>query len=230
MENNLEVFCLDFYGLPGCGKSTISHLLADSIRYKAKVVEPSYHIDHGYSTAGRFLTKSLKAMVLLALHPKLFFFIVKVITSCGYNGFSKDFYIHLFNISYKIGVLNDPPTGYVIFDQGLWQSVISLFYRKEDITSMVPIFNQLNSLVSKKIHYISVYIQVDVKTAIERMDTRHAAVSRVQLLDSDDKVEELKRQLSIMDGLPTPRIVVDSVQNDINGCVSYISDQLATLS
>ncbi len=229
MENRLEVFCLDFYGLPGCGKSTISHLLADKIRCEANVIEPSYHIDHGYSTVGRFIKKSLKAIGLFVFHPRLFVSIAKVIASCGYNCLNKDFYIHLLNIAYKIGVLNAPPKGFVIFDQGLWQSVISLFYRKEDVSSMVSIFNRLNSLISERVQYVSVYIQVDVETAIERMDTRHAAISRVQLLNNDDKTDELKKQLSIMEGLPSPRIIVNSAKNDINGCVMYLRNQLAGL-
>lgn len=229
MENRLGVFCLDFYGLPGSGKSTISHLLAEKIRCEANVIEPSYNIDHGYSTVGRFIKKSLKVIGLFVFHPRLFVSIAKVIASCGYNCLNKDFYIHLLNISYKIGVLNAPPKGFVIFDQGLWQSVISLFYRKEDVSSMVYIFNQLISLISKKVQYVSVYIQVDVETAIERMDTRHAAISRVQLLNNDDRTEELKKQLSIMEGLPSPRIIVNSAKNDINDCVMYLRDQLTEL-
>lgn len=229
MENRLEVFCLDFYGLPGCGKSTISHLLAERIKCEAEVIEPSYHIDHGYSTAGRFIKKSLEAIGLFVFQPRLFLSIVKVIVSCGHNCFNKDFYVHLLNIAYKIGILNAPPKGFVIFDQGLWQSVISLFYRKEDVSSIVPTFDRLNSLVSKKVRYVSIYIQVDVETAIERMDTRHAAISRVQLLNRDDKTEELKKQLSIMEGLPSPRIIVNSAKKDINGCVVYLRDQLAGL-
>ena len=62
MENNIDVYCIDFYGLPGSGKSTISHLLADKLRGEVDVIEPSFHIDHDYSVIERIIKKKYKRL------------------------------------------------------------------------------------------------------------------------------------------------------------------------
>lgn len=227
MENPI-VICLDFYGLPGSGKSTISHLVAEKLRIKTIVVEPSYHLDHSFKAGGRFIRKCLKTLSLLLRCPRVFFSVNKVIKTCGYNCFCKDFYIHLLNISYKVGVLRNPPKGYVVFDQGLWQSVISLFYRKEDLSLIIYTYDHLRSLANPAIRFVDIYIQVGTGDAIERMDSRNAAISRVQLLSEVERIAELDKLLEIMDGLPSPRIVVDSSHNDVKSCVNYLINNLNT--
>lgn len=222
MEDNLKTICLDFYGLPGCGKSTISHLLANELRKDFKVAEPSYEMDHGHSVTGRLIRKSFETFRLLINKPRSFFSLVRLLKDCGFIFHRKDFYIHLLNISYKINSLNNPSAHFVIFDQGLWQSAVSLYYMKERKEDVVEAYKKLLSIVTHSVRYSNMYIQVDINTAIERMDTRKAANSRVQLLDECSRLNELSNLLALMEDLPNPRFIINSAQNDQSSCVDSI--------
>jgi len=222
MENRIDKVCLDFYGLPGCGKSTISHLLANELRKNFIVVEPSYDMDHGHSVVGRLLRKSFETILLLLRYPRSFYSLFSLIKGCGYSCLKKDFYINLLNISYKINSLKKQSAHYIIFDQGLWQSVVSLFYMKENKEDVIVAYNKLLSIVPNSVCYTNIYVQVDTDTAIKRMDNRKAAISRVQLLDEISRMKELQNQLTLMEDLPNPRLIVNSVQNDSSSCVKSI--------
>lgn len=222
MENRLETVCIDFYGLPGCGKSTISHLLANELRKDFKVVEPSYDMDHSHSAVDRLLRKSIETLWLLLRYPKTFYSLFRLIEGCGFRCWKKEFYINLLNISYKVNSLKKKSAHYIVFDQGLWQSVVSLFYMKENKEDVIVAYNKLLTIVPNSVGYTNIYVQVDANTAIKRMETRKAAISRVQLLDEISRMKELQNQLTLMEDLPNPRLIVNSVQNDPSSCVKSI--------
>lgn len=228
MENNIESICLDLYGLPGSGKSTISHMLAEKLHGEINVCEPSYNIDHQKSVICRIYNKSFEVVSLLLLHPCVFISIVTIIRRCGYTPLNHVFYIHLLNICYKIGILITPPKGYIIFDQGLWQSVMSLYYQKKDKSTMVDVYRQLYKLTSKNLYTINIYISVDIETAIKRMDSRHTNISRVQKLNAEERTEELKEQLLMIEKIFNTSLAVDSGRKSINECVGIITEELAS--
>lgn len=214
--------CLDFYGLPGSGKSTISHLVAEKLRGKAIVVEPSYELDHGCSLIKRLAGKSNAVMVLVLKHPKVFLKIVNIITSCGFKGSDYAFYIHLLNICYKILSLKKIDERILIFDQGLWQSTMSLFYRKDDKADFLNVYDKLQSLVNRNVTIVNIKIMVDIDTAIDRMDNRHTNISRVQLLSDEDRIVELKELSLMIERIPATSFVVDSGKMDEHTCANKI--------
>lgn len=226
MANTVKTICLDFYGLPGSGKSTISHLLAENLGRNYAVSEPSYKIDHSNSKLCRVWAKLLAVFKLMTLYPKSFLQVVSIIKKCGYNIAHSDFYIHLLNICFKIYLLKKPRYEYVIFDQGLIQAVISLFYRKCNNVSLYSIYKDYSVLVSDSVKMVEVYIKVDIDTAIERMDKRNSNISRVQLLNRTERIVELKKQLIMMNCFENNEYVYDSGNLNIDECVNDILKRL----
>lgn len=226
MENTIKTICLDFYGLPGSGKSTISHLLAEHLGRNHTVLEPSYKFDHTNSKIRRVLGKLLAVFKLMVLYPKSFSQVVCIIKKCGYNIAYRDFYLHLLNTCFKIYVLKRVRYDFVIFDQGLMQAVISLFYRRGNDVSFHNIYNDFCSLVADSVKMVEVYIKVDIDTAIKRMDNRNTNISRVQLLNRTERIVELKKQLLMMNSFENNEYVYDSGCLCIDDCVNDILNNL----
>lgn len=225
MEHHLEYVCLDFYGLPGSGKSTLSHLLAQKLSENIEVCEPSFSMDHGFSFKQRLFKKICGLVKTLLRHPLTFFKVVKIVRGFGFCFFKSDFYIHLLNICYKVYALKNIRTHFLVFDQGLLQSAMSLFYRRENKSDFEKIYHQLTNLANPSIHYLNIYVQADIKTVMKRMKYRQTNISRVQLLSEQEQIKELNDQLSLLKMI-SPTIVVNSNEMGIEECVSVIRSKL----
>ena len=61
---------LEFFGMPGSGKSTVSHLLAERLRGNGyTVIEPSWLIDNKKSKVKRLCKKMLLAIIYELCNP-----------------------------------------------------------------------------------------------------------------------------------------------------------------
>ena len=89
MEVNLkEPIHIEFFGLPGCGKSTISHQVAERLRAKGyKVYEPTYYSDHNLKPVCRKLRKLLATMYYSISHHKEYLSLIRLAKENGYTGF-----------------------------------------------------------------------------------------------------------------------------------------------
>lgn len=122
MENYLII---EFVGLPGCGKSTVSHIVAKELEKKGiKVFEPSYSLDNISTPLIRKIKKILMTFLWMLCKPKdakkLFLFLYKYQSS----NFVRDFV----SIAYKkfFVFLNKNKTCIILFDEGISQDCISL--------------------------------------------------------------------------------------------------------
>ena len=67
MEDHISAVVFDYYGIPGSGKTTFSHRLAEGYRADGKrVAEPSYDLDHKKNRIIRKLEKVLIAVYMIA--------------------------------------------------------------------------------------------------------------------------------------------------------------------
>ena len=166
---------LEFYGLPGCGKSTISHLVAEELRKQGKIVnEPTYDLDHKYSAGKRKTIKLLKLIQYAITHPRSYSRLRQLIKANEYSG--SELVSQAANIAPKLWTYENAESDYVIFDEGLTQSAISLCQGKQN---SVENETELYGLCKNRSVY-KFYIRINAETALMRMAGRDKHDSRIE--------------------------------------------------
>lgn len=197
---------LEFYGLPGCGKSTISHLVAEELRKQGKtVLEPTYDVDHRYRKVIRRIVKTINAARFTILSPKTISKIIAVVKDNGYTGSAA---LNLFiNIAQKLLIYRLSNAEYIIFDEGLIQSAISLTQTNNSKTDSFENVKALYRMCPKrKVRIID--ICVSLEETQERMSKRAKHDSRIEKIRDKNKrkkalIEFQKQCIIISDNLRT---------------------------
>ena len=191
MESDLTgaVF-LEFYGLPGSGKSTVSHLVAEKLRSEGKtVLEPTYNVDHKYLGIIRKVIKLLNMVRYSLVHPKKYKDIVRLVKSNGYGG-TRSVLFQVANVTLKLWVYDRGVAEYVIFDEGLTQSAIALAQKGK--LSSIENEKQLYSLCKKR-SVEKIYIVVADRESINRLSERDNHDSRIEKIQSIGEREKALR-------------------------------------
>ena len=227
MENHIrKPLFVEFYGLPGCGKSTISHRVASKLRDEGyRVDEPSYDIDRNCSPFVRKLNKLSIYFNWFLFHNNTFNKVNAIAKNNGYSGIAKIEQVS--NVLQKISVYRKSEQNrMVIWDQGLAQASISL-----SLKGIVDSDENLNSLLHtfcSDVEIKYVLISVDEKVALERMSQRTTNDSRVEKLkDANQKHEMMSRFQHEIDVINKGNtgIVIDGML-DIEKQVGKISDAI----
>ena len=110
---------VDFFGLPGSGKSVLSHLVAEQLKKVGYTVnEVSYNMDHYHGKKIRTLLKVKYTILLLVYYPQIFFHLFITIIRKRQSLLSVNFYSYLFNIGYKVyEVKHNETADIIIFDE-----------------------------------------------------------------------------------------------------------------
>ena len=223
--------CIDFMGVPGCGKSTIAHLLAEKLACYGTVKEPTFTLAHQKSSSIKVLIKVRGCFSLMLCHPKIFGRLMTIVRKGGYHYYSGSFYKHIYNLAFKIVEIKCMRCNYLLFDEGLWQSAVSLYYNRsctsEDIVElhsklMSLGFNEKNTTID----YVSVYVDVDIEEAVKRQQNRNAKPSRVQSLDKEERYKELKKQKAIFEQVRA-NIFINSTEVSPNNNAQLLYNKLA---
>jgi shikimate kinase len=206
------VIFLEFYGLPGCGKSTVSHTVAKLLREKGYTVEePSFDIDHQRSLF-KLPQKLFIACFWLIIHNKEFRSIRNVVKRNGYEGMGA--LKQTVNVVQKIRTYNqNAGTQICIWDQGLVQACISLSVNgkvsaEDNYASLIP-------LIKRNIKIVPVFMPVEIDVALKRVNERPS---------NDSRVEKLARQEQKKDMLMQFQKGIDSIQNTITGKNVVVED------
>lgn len=182
---------IEFYGLPGSGKSTLSHIVAERLRSEGlSVDEPSYNIDHQHP-----LPKKLKKFAVggywFVIRHRQYRLISEIVKQNGYKGLTA--FTMTVNVIQKMRIYNSlKETEIVIMDQGLIQACVSLstngkIRAKEN-------YERLLTMMPNAANASKIYIDVNDETALDRMSQRATNDSRVEKLkDVDAKKEMLNR-------------------------------------
>lgn len=194
---------LDFYGMPGSGKSTISHMLAERLRNDGyTVIEPSWILDSNDSTFKRYGKKTLLALFYQLNHPTV---VIKAMKNNKGNSFIQSLKLWL-NLSYTMYYLTKKrAVDFLIMDEGIAQGVVSL------VTECVNTkTDECYSMLRKKIKFdlIEIYVRISVETALKRLNLRGTTYSRVDRIDESKKEAYLSSILSICDDLKVEKSLV----------------------
>jgi len=222
---------VEFYGLPGCGKSTVSHMVSERLSKEGYVVaEPSYEIDHLSSIIRKF-KKLLLGINYSFFKQKLYKEVSEIVSKNGYFGTNK--FLQTLNIIQKILEYNKKQSKDVIFwDQGLVQAALSLSTQGNIASS--DNLNQLYCLLDKSVRVLNVLIDVDENIALKRMLIRPSNNSRVEKLkDKEDKYLMLNRFQLGIDSINknySKEVVngVDDIDNQVTHIYKVISAYLRT--
>lgn len=166
---------LDFHGIPGSGKSTISHQLAITMKEKGfNVIEPSYCIDHMFNPIVRKIVKLFMTIIFCLLKPKGFFEVLSIVYDNRYK--KSEIIKDIVNISYKLMVvLIFKHKDYIIFDEGFVQAAISL-----SLQSNINVYTNFHRITNNVNNILSIYVKIDIPTAIRRMNNRCTNDSRIE--------------------------------------------------
>lgn len=192
MENNIinEAIHIEFYGLPGCGKSTISHKVAEQLRYEGfNIIEPSYDILYGNSKFVRLVKKIIYSIRLLFKNKKIYKNLKELVKKNDYK--ELEVYKQLANLAYKIYIYNYSQKAIYIWDEGIVQSAISL----STLNEVRPNENYKNILkiCGKNSMKLKILIEVEPRLSIKRLKERDNKHARVEFLNDKEKELMLKK-------------------------------------
>ena len=182
---------VEFYGLPGSGKSTISHMVAKELRANGfSVCEPSFYSDHLRHPIIRKIVKIYKTLIFSLRYPKSIIKIYKLLSQGGISQLSHLLQLIL-NIAPKLNCYIHSKNNVYIWDEGLIQSSISASLEHPMNTDIITkkLFD-----IGKNREVIKIYVKMDIDTALKRLEGREKHDSRVEKETDTRKKREIMNQ------------------------------------
>jgi energy-coupling factor transporter ATP-binding protein EcfA2 len=225
---------IEFLGLPGSGKTTLSHHAAEILREKGTtVLEPTYLINNETKTIQRYLIKSWYSTKLVWLRPvwvlNWFRFIVQ-----SRQKTLQDFMSMIVNCFYILEIYrhHSRHNDICFLDQGICQALLSLSYnsKKENLMErkLVTAMDFLATLEFRVIH-----IETGVDTIVQRLKERYKKQSRLELIkNTTDFVEIIRDEKRKIDHLlkvlrTQLQVQINTIQKnrseDIRSAARYIA-------
>lgn len=215
MRKNLKNVQIEFYGVPGSGKSTISHIVAEQLKENGFVIgEPTYFLDHDISKWKRKFGKIALLFCYMLIHPYRFAVLCRKLWNFTKRK-PQNFLRQLVNICPKLFVYLHLKADYVLWDEGIVQSAVSmiLFDNHRDINSVI------RDLMPKDIEIFRIYIKTSVGTALKRMENRSTNDSRVEKESNyNAKINMMKEFEEICDNVDMSNIYICEYKNDMGIC------------
>lgn len=182
---------LDFFGLPGSGKSTVSRELKTLLEKKhIDVSFESYVLDHEYHSYIRKAKKLFYTFRLLLSCPIACVNVMHIV-KVNKNTFC-DMISAYINLCYKLWIVYvNQNKEYVIFDEGFIQGIISLsLYNSEKFQK--NFYTLLHILESLGVGIKPIYIYTSLVQSVYRMNNRTKHDSRAEKAKTyEEKIEFL---------------------------------------
>jgi thymidylate kinase len=185
---------IEFIGLPGSGKTTLSHRAAEILNEKGTaVLEPTYSINNEMRTIQRYLIKSWYSIKLAWLRPAwaLYWFLFIVQSS---QKTLQDFVSTIINCFFILEIYRHHRlyNDICFLDQGICQALLSLSYNSKRENLMERKFVSAMDFLST-LGFRIIYIETDVDTIVQRLEKRHKKQSRLELRKNTSDFVEIVR-------------------------------------
>jgi shikimate kinase len=221
---------VEFVGVPGVGKSTISHAVAERLRgaeAAPTVTEPSYELSRRPGATGPLLLR--KALGLFARHPWVTLHWLRMIRASrqdSLNDFSRTSLDVLSSVVLGFRWCRSP--GIHLFDQGLVQAVSSVLSSASGPSDEAALAAAAEQALGGFGHIVVVFVETDPETVAIRLENRPGKQSRLELLDDPasrlQAIKRTRRAVSatrrIVEGLQERtggRCTIMTVTNELNG-------------
>lgn len=171
---------IEFYGLPGSGKSTISKLVSDQLAYqKYLVIQASAETGITLTKYCRIPIKAFRTIIVFFKFPALFF---RTMNLVRYNNNRKpaDQIKQIVNVAQKLFYYlrkGDNDIVYV-WDEGLVQASISLALKGN--TNSLDNEKSLLSFCREEKEIVRVYLKQEIPIVMDRLDMRETKHSRIE--------------------------------------------------
>ena len=178
-EPTRRSFIVKFAGLPGAGKSTLSHAAATAVRESGEIVtEPSREIMHDRR---RLLRKCVLAAGTLARHPVSSWAAIEQIFKSGQNTL-RDFGATTFNFLYVCGLVATyrKTPGIHFVDQGCVNALWSIGYSSSRSPALVRLNEIGRDCCGGRISDLVVLVEAERSTVAARLQARPGAQSRLE--------------------------------------------------
>ena len=186
---------IEFIGLPGVGKSTLSHRVAEMLQQRGwRVEQPTYSVDHEMRTWERLLLKLQRVSAEAIFHPAGAVRSVRAILATG-QASAADFISVTVNWLFMSSLLRkaDRRTGVHIFDEGPLNALWSIAFSAGS-ASTAGILGELARQRSTPV--VVALIEADIAAVRERHDLRKNGQSRLERIGpADDAWERARRAL-----------------------------------
>jgi len=182
---------IEFLGLPGCGKSTLSRLVADLLMEQRVVVEETtYNLDHRRRKLGRQRAKLTHVVSFVARNPRSAFgnlVAIAVTQQASLADMRKVSLNWLYILS--VAARRRSPTAVTILDQGIGQAMWSIGFAAQRASwlDLLPTKVQQATAMPDLV----VHVRADFATIGDRLAARKRHVSRMDTLRLD--LEALRR-------------------------------------
>lgn len=187
-----DKYIVEFCGIPGAGKSYISHKLAQCIKSEKryiKIDERAYKIGFMPKIL-KIIIKGYYTIVLTFILPKKMAKLFKITNKLFKNKI--DFFKQYINTCFVLYIILSKSKKYdlCIMDQGIYQLASSLSLETNNISIYKSILSVLKEIVNKKI--ICINLDTDNKISFTRMKSRKKGFSRLERLEFEEYTRYVK--------------------------------------
>lgn len=198
---------LEFYGVPGSGKSTVSELVARELEVRGvSVCRASAAVENMGSPAARRLIKLFRAASFTLSHPALTASVRRLAAENGYKT-AGDRCRQTVNVIQKLHLYAKADPGVYIWDEGLTQAAVSLSVGGDVKSAHNE--SALLELSGNGPRRVRIYLREDPDVVLKRLEKRKTNDSRVEKeSDPARRRKLLEKFCSACDGIE-PDIVID---------------------
>ncbi|MDX8361119.1 AAA family ATPase [Cytobacillus sp. IB215316] len=222
--HNHNDMMIEFIGIPGVGKTTLSHMLAKSLSVKGfHVNEPTYKINSKKKLFKK-ITKLLYIMKILLTAPKICIYAIHIILKTHQRSYN-DFIKTVSNLLYVIAIIkaNSTKKGIHILDQGFVQALWSIEYSAHQLIKPLDLKQLIEMVHSKPLLIIDLHVKHT--EVLKRLHQRKTNYSRLEkyflealpnhIKISNEILNQLKHDIS-MTNIDEKKLKILSLSNDSN--------------